>query len=1351
MFSISKIRLFSIIIFLSLNISMLFSQKQGIRLQGITANDGLSQSYANTIHEDNRGYLWFGTIDGLNRYDGYDIKVYKFNPNELNSISDNFIRCIVEDKQKRLWVGTDAGGLNLYDTNLDQFTQIPLNQTRTVPGQNERILDLTVSTDNILWIASSAGLCKLDLGSQKLSVESFSDTKNIVRCIVVGANGSGWYGTETGELFKFNGIEEIKIKGLSKYQVSTINDIVLDDRETLWLGTNTGLFTYNIPKNQFKRISLPLSGDVEEITSLAFGPDQKLWVGTLEHGLIAFDTKTENVSVFANISEDPNSLREAGIIKILFDKNNLLWIATRGEGIQFFDPQSPFRYYGYEAGNNYGLGHPSVRAILTDEAGLWVGGYEGLDFFSKDGESHKHYRADPHGLINNNVYTLINDGKDKLWIGTEGGGLFRLSKSTGLIDHLWSDPTRGARSNYIYEFHRSQDSLLYLGTGEGLYVMNLEKDSFKAPMKVTLRNAQLEALETVKIIAINEDRNNNLYVGSESNGLFVINKFNEPVAHYVHSRQNRTSLSSNRIKSLHFDRDETLWIGTGGGGLEKWVPEKESFIHYDENDGLADNTVYGILEDDFGSLWLSTNKGLSYLNKHEGRIRNFGIESGLQSLEYNTAAFHKSADGELFFGGIYGLNAFYPERALAARKPLDLIITDLKISNRPVSVGTKFLPTEINSLTKLTLTHRERLVSLDFSGMNFLSPKKTRYRYRIDGDEENWIYTSPGDREASFTNLPAGNHALFIQAAAGQSARYGTSRKIDIKVIPAPWRSWWAKLIYATTLFGLLWLIRRNELKKIALKRELDSKRQEAQKISELDELKSRIISNVSQELRTPLTLLESHIENLSYTASSSGSVKANVSNAQKDLSKITTLSNQLFELSRFASGKIKLQAREEELAVILSEAISGIRDTGKEKGFTFDLKTVAEPVKLYIDKPKFLQVIHTLLKNTMKASASGSNICLEIMDSSRFNDRGIGLFVFVQIGNCSEKVPEDKQSDMMDRIIRVDENSGKPQSDPEIDLALARELVELHGGAVLRERVTSDEIVFLLSIPVGRFHLEPSEIILDQVVDRGDDLSVSQTTIPDPTKQTILVVEDDKELKSFIHDVLIEDYAVVLANDGEEAYAEAQKNQPDLIISDIAMPRRSGLDLLKDIRQDPVLSNTPVVLLTALVSKEDRIKGYEATANDYISKPFSMDELKIRIRNILYSRKQLVELTSQTEKTSISKESSISKVDDQFFNKVKDTVENNLGNTELNAEMIAQSVFMSKRQLERKLKPMTGLSPGEFIRQVRFIRARQILQEGEAVTVAEVSYAVGFKNVKYFSRLFRNQFGHSPAELLKQ
>ncbi len=1349
--NISVIKLSVILIALSISTNPLYSQNQSIRLQSITVNDGLSQSYVNTIYQDSRGYIWFGTTDGLNRYDGYNIKVYKFDPDLEQSISDNFVRCIIEDSKKRLWVGTDAGGLNLYDLNKDQFKQIPLKRMESDTFQKEQIWDLQIEADKQLRIATNDGIYTIDLDADDFLVERFTEASGTIRGIVSSMDGSGWYGNEAKGLFGYKGTE-ITHKPMSGiFNEATIYDLLLEGKETLWVGTKTGLFKYDIPSEEISRVSLPLTGDPPEITTLAFGPEKRLWIGTSDHGLISLDTESEKVDVFIHLPEDPYSLREAGIRKIFFDRNHLLWIATRGEGVQFFNPQTPFDYYGYNPQSINGLSHPSIRAILTDETGLWVGGYEGLDFFSKENNRRTHFGASNYGLINNNVYSLAKDGVGKLWIGTEGGGLFSLNKSTGVIDKVEFDAAKSFALDYIFELFLSQDSLLYLGTGTGLYFINPANNYSNAPQKIVLRTEQFEALDPENIIAINQDRNKNLYIGTESAGLFVINQFHEPVAHYVHDRNKRESISSNRIKVLHFDSNGQLWIGTAGGGLDQWVPESKSFIHYDENDGLADNTVYGILEDEFGSFWLSTNRGITLFDKKEGVIRNFGIESGLQGLEFNTAAFYKSIDGEMFFGGIYGLNIFSPREVRSKNIALPLIITDLKISNRSVKVGTEILPTDINSLTELTLSHKEKIVSLDFSGMNFLAPRQTRYRYMIKGIHANWIYTSPGDRGASFTNLPAGRHVLSIEAAPSSLARYGDPRTIDLNVKPAPWRAWWAYMIYMIGLLSLLWLVRRNELKKITLRTELESRKNQAQKTAELDELKSRIIANISHELRTPLTLLENHIKKLSPLTSSSGSLNTKTSfiKAQKDLSKITTLSDQLDELSRFATGTIKLKAREENLGEILSETVSGIRDAGEDKGITFRLKAGEEPVMLYLDKQKILQIIYTLLKNTMKISPPESNICLDIIDASQFNDRGIGLFVFVQLTNASEKISDKKQSEMMDRITRVEEGTGKPLSDLDIDMALVRELVELHGGYILREQLAEDEIVFLLSIPIGRFHLAPDEIMVDEGL-KGKHLKVEDSAIPDPTKPKILVVEDDNELCSFIHDVLIEDYSIILARDGQEGYEAAQKNQPDLIISDIAMPRKSGLDLLKDIRQDPLLTNTPVVVLTALVSKEDRIKGYEATANDYISKPFSMDELKIRIRNILQSRKQLLETATNAKMPDIGRDSSISKADDNFFTKVKETVEKNLGNTELNAEMIAQAVFMSKRQLERKLKPMTGLSPGEFIRQVRFIRARQILQEGEVITVAEVSYAVGFKNVKYFSRLFRNQFGHSPAELLK-
>lgn len=1295
--------------------------------------------------------MWFGTRDGLNRYDGHKIKVYQYEPHNMSSISNNDINCIYEDDQKRLWIGTENGGLNVFDHNKENFKRIRLLEKGSREKEPQKVLDISIGDDQQLLVSTWQGVFKIDLSRSIFKPERIDIGPSSANVTIETKANDYWIGCEKDGLYRFSSSNQKHHIAFEKYDDLRINDIAEAEKGLLWIATNWGLLKYDIQQETARNIPLQTTGDQVEITSLALGVDSKLWLGTLQHGIIALDKKTESAQIYNSIPDDPNSPKDAGIMDIYFDDNNLLWSATRGLGVQVFNPQAPFKYYGHDETKLNTLRDPSVRAILTDDSGLWVGGYSGLSFFSKNDESHLFFGADKAGLANDNVYALSLDGKDKLWIGSEGGGLFSLDKTTGLISKAGPEKENAFPAKYIYEIYTSKDSSVYLGTENGLFVIRSYQKNPPKAHKIIYGTGLDEKLDSETVFAINEDRKGNLYIGTRSAGLFVINKFNEKVAHYFHDRTKRGSIPSNHIKVLHFAQDESLWIGTGGGGLVKLNLETSSFTHFDEKDGLSDNTVYGILEDEKGLLWVSTNKGISLVDKKEGVLRKFGLESGLQSLEFNTGAFHKSQEGEMYFGGVYGLNSFNPNDPRFHKKRLPVVFTDFKVSNNSVPVGSPLLPEDVNSIEKLKLTHNEMLVSFEFSGMDFLSNHETRYRYMLTGVDDIWRYTSPGERIATYTHLPPGRRELLVQASPNELDDFGVLRRLKLIIYPPPWKTWWAKTIYLLLVGYALMAFRKNEINKMTLRVELNQKRQDAQKYIEQDDLKSRMISNFSHELRTPLTLLVGHIKILAskYSENPSPALKTSLNDAQKSLTRITDLSDQLNELSTIAAGKMNLQAKPENLTNLVNLILSEQKGLGEQKAITFKALSSNENLRIYLDKQKFHEILSTLIRVSIEFSVPGGDITLLVIDDQKDSEKGIGSFAFIQVNHTGEAIPQAEHQNLFDGLYQMDSSQTEKSGVTGISLALVKEMIELHGGSISIESMGDGETSIQLAIPKGRFHLQPEEIISDEqpsVKEAGLDKQV----VSDPTKQKILIVEDDIELLGFIKQVLWEDYSITTAQNGEEGYQVAQTTHPDLVISDIAMPKKSGFDMLRNIRQDPVLFNIPVIFLTALVSQEDRLKGYEAYVNDYISKPFNIEELKIRIRNILQSRKQLVQSTQESKAVSVTPDDSVSKEDTKVFKRVKEVIEENLEDSDLNVELVAKSVFMSKRQLERKLKEITGISPAEFIRQMRFIHARQLLMDGSVVSVAEASLAVGFKNVKYFSRLYRNQFGQSPAEILK-
>jgi len=1125
-----------------------------------------------------------------------------------------------------------------------------------------------------------------------------------------------------------------------------------DESHGVWLGTREGLFHYNAEAETYSRAPLPLTPLGLEVISITKGLDKELWVGTANNGLFLYNYENGNLINFIPATDDVYGLRDSGILDIYLDSKGLLWLASRGDGIQFFDTKAPFSYYSTQPRDPNTKNNPSVRAILADEQGLWVGGYNGLSWFSNTSKASKHFDEKSSSLSNRNVYSLLKDSSGTLWVGTEGGGLFFKKKDTEQFVHLKIMQDETVQEDYVFELFMSYDGSLYIGTSSGLYRLRSDHNYTHTPDKINLGQSSVFALEAEDVMAIAEDHQGNLYVGTGSAGMFLLDPNHKLVAHYTHNISNRNSISNDRIKVLHFDRDGFLWIGTNGGGFNKFDQKNEIFYHYNENNGLSDNTVYGILEDKRGRLWLSTNQGVSLFDQTDLSVKNFGVEHGLQSLEFNTGAYFQSKSGKMYFGGIKGINTFLPEEVTTRPRRLSVTLTHLKVSNKNVEIGSPLLALDLNALESLSFSYKERLLSFEFSGMNFLSPAKTRYRYMIPGVDDHWIYTDKGQHIATYTDLPAGTQELRIQAAESSMEFAGKVRSLTIKKTPAPWNSGLARAAMLGFIVLILYLIRQNEIKKMMLRVELKKKRQETQKLNEIDEMKSRLISNVSHELRTPLTLLAGHIENLSQAVGKNMTPmgKASLEDAQRGLQRVTYLSDQLFELARFSSGKIKLKASKQDLTTLLKRISAEFKAASASNNKEVIFLNGGVPIEVFVDTGKFEQILFNLLSNALKFSKKNSRITVELYDDQRSNEGGQGSFAVIRVSNFGRVIPPSALSNIFERLYQIDSYKGDDQGGAGIGLALVKELVELHGGSISVESDSEGETRFEFTIPKGSDHLSPEEIVdLPQkqtptaVIDSGH-------AMIDPTQMKILVVEDDNELSAFIRQGLKKDYTIILANDGVSGLELARKELPDLILSDVNMPNKDGIQLLKDVREDLVLSHVPVILLTGQTSPQDRIRGYAALANDYVGKPFKMDELKVRIESLFRSRQQLVNKLKENGLQRLVSESNLSKTDDRFFTKLKAVIETHLNKSELTVDELAKEVFMSKRQLERKIKDITGQSPAGLIRQTRLETARNYLLEGSFATVAEVAYAVGFINVKYFSRLFHNQFGKTPHDILK-
>jgi len=851
-----------------LQVSLAF--EPSIRFERLSVEDGLPQSSANSVLQDSQGFLWVGTQDGLARYDGYNFKVFKHNADNPYSLSANYIEVIFEDSQGTIWVGTFGGGLNRFNPKTEQFSHYRFNATN-----------------------------------------SNSLSNDIVNTIIEDHQGVLWLGTRGGGLNRFNPKTEqfIHYRFNTNNPYSLSNDHVLtiieDHQGTIWIGTRSGVNRFDPKTEQFSHYRFdannPSSLSNDHVLTIIEDHQGMLWVGTHGGGLNRFNPKTEQFSHYPFDASNPNNLSDNVINAMVEDHQGILWLGTRG-GVNRFDPKSKkFSPYRYDLSNPHSLSNDSVWTLYEDHQGaIWVGTADGLNRFNPESEQFSHYQSDasnPNSLSNDTVWAITENQQKALWIGTTGG-LNRFNPKTMQFSHYRFDASNpnSLSHNFVKSIAEDQQGTLWVGTYRGLDRFNPQTEQF-SHYRFDADNPNSLSNNFVK--AITEDQQGMLWLGT-TDGLNRFNPKTEHFSHYRFDASNPNSLTNNNVVAITEDQAGMIWLGTDGGGLNRFNPKTEQFTHYrfdantptslsidvvyaitedhqgslwvgtsnglnlmdkqsgqfkhfTEKDGLPNNVIYSIEEDNNGLLWLSTNQGLSRFNPTTKRFKNYDVEDGLQSNEFNIASSFKNKRGELFFGGINGLNRFFPDKVIDDNQKPAVVFTDMLLLNQSVPIRPKqnkqentaqssnnrfTLEQAIHSTKVVTLSHQENLVSFEFSALHFSNPKKNQYAYRLEGFDTDWITTDYKNRRATYTNLPSGDYVLRVKASNSDGVWNEEGASLNIIVLPPPWKSWWAYSSYSAILIGLLFVFIRIQRNKVLFERKLSAQLEHkvAERTTELQE-----------------------------------------------------------------------------------------------------------------------------------------------------------------------------------------------------------------------------------------------------------------------------------------------------------------------------------------------------------------------------------------------------------------------------------------------------------------------------------------------------------------------------------
>ncbi len=1334
------------------------------RFERIGNQQGLSQSTVLKIFQDKKGFLWFATRDGLNKYDGYNFTVYRHIFNNPNSLSSSNITCITEDQNENLWIGTADGGLNKMDKNSGNF--IHFKQTDDKKDiANLNISSIIVTKDNQIWATTfSRRILKLDNLNNSVSWENF-DMKpaettyfsQIYQDHQQDVFLGGTYGdlrqiTKKGEINKF------KIESSLNPKKDLITCFFEDLEGNILIGTRgNGLFKMDIFTKKITQILYnPSQIDRDNlIMSLAYDQEGTLWVGT-DSGVILIKNNDFQKPIHLQANPDSETgLSSHAIQGLLVDKDDNVWIGTWEAGLNVhFKNRNKFLLYRHKTNTEQSLLRDKVTSIACeDDNKVWVGSNSGLTLLDRRTNKYKHFIIDPStsAVHNNNDINFLHTDKDgDLIVLTWGVGMRILKNGTSnFLNYRYNNGVNTPNLTCVQSSKKPNQ--LWIGTqDDGILSFDKLTGKFSPVRQLNQQGILLES----HVNTILEDSQGNLWIGSYNRGTFMYDPHTNKILYFVPSDK-AGSIKGNHVFQIFEDSQKRIWIATNGGGLCLYQPKTHTFKTWTTFDGLPNNTIMGILEDKHQNLWLATNDGLSNFIIKSNSFKNYSRADGLQGSEFLINAYAQSKSGEMFFGGTGGMNVFHPDSLTESNKVPPVYITGIKLFNKPVVVGQKGSPLQqdILATNELTFESNQNVFSLEFTALDFESLKNNHYAYILEGFDNDWNYVGT-QRIANYTNLNAGDYIFRVKASNNDGVWNPQQATIKIRILPPWYKSWWAFWIYGGLIIGSIYAFRKVIQVRERFKLDIQIQEKENIQIQELDRLKTNFFTNISHEFRTPLTLIISPLEKyLSDDDNLLNPQRKRAESIYRNAKQLQKLINQLLDLSKLEAGRLFPEITQSDMIEFTEKITNSFQDLAEQKNIRLEFISPEKNILAYFDGDIVEKILTNLLSNAFKFSKEGGEIKVFVALNPSDNQRVIIKVSDNGIGIASENLPN-----IFNRFYQVHDKNQPQIVGTGVGLALCKELAELHRGEILVSSKIGEGTTFSVYLPINKNAFEIQWIREGENDYKNHEQSVkneSQTVdnqtikITDKDKQVLLIAEDNNDLREYIKEIFISDFQILEAENGLDALKLAQENLPDLIISDWIMPLMTGVELCENIKIKAHTSHIPVIILTSKSSNESKIMGLETGADDYITKPFNANILEIRVKNILDNRKKLRELFSNSPIIK-AREITLNSSDEHFLERAIKIIEDNMSNINLDIALLEDELKMSNMQLYRKLKSLTNLSGNEFIKNVRLKKAVQLL-ESDNYNISEIAYKVGFNDPSYFSRIFKKQYGKAPSEYIEK
>ncbi|GAB6007599.1 hybrid sensor histidine kinase/response regulator [Dysgonomonas reticulitermitis] len=1326
--------------------------------------DGLSQITVSCIHQDAKGFMWFGTRNGLNRYDGYNFDIFLSDPDDNTSITDNHIISITEDREGNLWIGTN-NGLNKFDMNTNKFKRFYVDSNNPKSLSHNTIYSVYADEEDNIWIGTETGL---ELYNKK--TDSFSriliDNKPIDNRInaILRKNDILYLGTLSKGLFLYN----LKTKQCTVYKdaegpynihSNQVKAIVIDKLGNLWVGTQTGgVSLLRKGDNKFIHYGQDKGLTNNNVRCISETPDGDILIGTF-NGLNVLNPSTREIVQYKEYGiGQQGALSHYSIICAYYDRSQTLWVGTYAGGACYYNKYGQkFRYYNPNANQKRLLGIIGPMVETANELYIATEGGGLLEMNKRTGAFRNYVMHEGENATygKNIIKAMYLDGS-RIICGTNSGVIYSFDMAGKRFTQIYN--LKEERS--VYSISRSERGDLILGSVSlwGFIIVSDRGVKNVFPVK---GGKDMYFSDVRCILEIQDDV---FLIGTRNNGLYYYDCNTHIMKNYKNNpkENNPDNIPDNFVTNIMRDSNGNIWIGTYGGGISLFVLGKGKFTTYNTKSGLLNNNICKIVEDSDNHLWISTIAGISDFDPKTKTFRNYTHSNGIKIDEFTLHAGIRLANDEIIFSGNNGFVLFNPRRMSINPYIPPVILKNLFINNSLILPDgqDKILSEQLGSQTEIILNYDQSNISIEYSALNFIFSDRNQYAYKLEGFDKDW--NNVGSRRmAYYTNVPPGEYRFVVKGSNNDGVWNNAGTGIRIVVKPPFWKTWWAYILYIAAVAAVIWFIIRYFTEKKRLQDNIRIKQLEAKTQEEFHQARDKLFTNFSHELRTPLTLIISPLDDMAVRDDLSPKVKENVLLMQSNARRLLRIVNNLMDFQKKESGTMKLKVSEGDFIKFSEEMVMFFRELALSRKINFVYCHNVESIQLWFDKSLMEKVFFNFLSNAFKNVPDKGSVEVEVdemylenlkeaypLHSESFTNGSIP-YIVLEIKDSGTGIAQDELEKIFIPFYQVAQNEHSA-SGTGLGLSLSKSIIGMHHGIIWAESPEGSGAIFRCILPVCKEYFGEEDFAEEAVVsDFPYSIDVLQAKKQEASKAkktyTILVVEDNVDVRHYIISHLKDSYNIIEAANGEGAIEKAVNYMPDLIITDLMMPKMDGMEMCAIIKKDIRTSHIPVIMITARTMTEDMKQGYEAGADDYITKPFNSALLATRVDNIIQAREKLKELygkrfsleTLGVEATSM---------DERFMQKLYEILEKNISNPDLSLDEFSRDVGMSRANLYRKIKSITDLSPNEFVRNFRLNMGAKLLKEAR-MPVSEVYVAVGFNSHAYFSNCFKTYYGVSPSE----